>query len=458
MNPTRLSRLVLAFFLGTLVCSGVAFSATPARPNILFLFSDDQRADTLHALGNRHIQTPHLDRLAREGTAFTQAHILGALQGAVCVPSRAMMLSGRSLFRVREDLRDTPTWPAQLGRAGWKTFITGKWHNGANSLAASFSEGRDVFLGGMTDQNQVKVRDLQPDGTLTPERKASGPSSETFADSAIRFLREPRRDNQPFCLYVAFTSPHDPRTPPESFATRYSSKPPPLPASFLPQHPFDNGELGVRDEKLLPWPRTAEAVRRELASYYGMITHLDAQIGRILDALREAHLDTNTLIVFAGDNGLAIGSHGLLGKQNLYEHSTRVPLLIAGPGLPRNRRVDQLVTLHQLAATLCEFTRVPTPEGSEGRSLLPILRGESPTDPTPCVLLTAYRDLQRAVTDGRWKLIEYPKAKRFQLFNLHRDPNELRDLIDESRFADERSRMLSLLRNQQRVSADPLAP
>lgn len=444
-----------------LIIPALAESRTPnpaPRPNILFLFSDDQRADTIHALGNPHIQTPNLDRLARAGTAFTQAHILGALQGAVCVPSRAMMLSGRSLFRVREDLRDTPTWPAQLGRAGWKTFLTGKWHNGAASLPKSFSEGHNVFLGGMTDQDRVKVRDLLPDGTLSPERTASGPSSETFADSAIRFLKDPRRAEQPFCLYVAFTSPHDPRTPPADFLKIYTSKPPPLPANFLAQHPFDNGEMTVRDEKLLPWPRTPEAVRQDLAAYYGMISHLDAQVGRILDALREAQLDSHTLVVFAGDNGLAMGSHGLLGKQNLYEHSMRVPLLVAGPGIPRNRRVGDLVTLHQLAATLCEYAGVPAPEGAEGRSLLPTWLEKRRSTKSPKIVLTAYRDIQRAVTDGRWKLIEYPKVQRLQLFDLRRDPDERRDLAAEPRVSTQRARLLELLREQQRLAGDSLTP
>jgi arylsulfatase A-like enzyme len=368
-----------------------------------------------------------------------------------------MMLSGRSLFRVREDLRDTPTWPGQLGRAGWTTFITGKWHNGARSLPASFAEGHNVFLGGMTDQNQVKVRDLLPDGTLSPERTAAGPSSETFADSAVRFLKDPRRLDQPFCLYVALTSPHDPRTPPAEFLRPYLAKPPPLPSNFLAQHPFDNGEMTVRDEKLLPWPRTPEAVRQDLAAYYGMISHVDAQVGRILDTLHETQLHTNTLVVFAGDNGLAMGSHGLLGKQNLYEHSMRVPLLVAGPGIPRNRRVGDLVTLHQLAATLCDYAGVPAPDGAEGESLLPTWLGGNGTGGSPKTVLTAYRDIQRAVTDGRWKLIEYPKAQRVQLFDLRRDPDERKDLADEPRFLKQRTRLLNLLREQQRQAGDPLA-
>lgn len=429
----------------------------PSRPNILFLFSDDQRADTIRALGNRHIRTPHLDRLVREGTAFTQAHILGALHGAVCVPSRAMMMSGRSLFHVREDLRDTPTWPGEFGKAGWTTFVTGKWHNGTESAIRSFSMGRNVFFGGMSDQNHVKVRDFGPDGVPGPERITDAPSSETFADTAIAFLRSLRAEDPPFCLYVAFTSPHDPRTPPPEFAERYRRRLPPLPPNFLPRHPFDNGELEVRDEKLLPWPRTPDAVRREIADYYGMITHVDTQVGRILKALGDSGRADRTLVVFAGDNGLALGSHGLLGKQNLYEHSTRVPLVLAGPGVPRRRRVDTLVTLHQLAATLCDYAGIPAPAGAQGTTLLPWLAMERPPGTPPPVLLTAYRDVQRAVTDGRWKLVEYPKARRLQLFDLHADPEERHDLSDLPEGARRLGPMLNLLRSEQIHAGDPLA-
>lgn len=447
----RLRCLAAAIFLLTPL-SGLA---APARPNVLFLLTDDQRADTIHSLGNRNIQTPTMDRLARAGVSFTEAHIMGAMQGAVCVPSRAMMLSGRSLFRVREDLRNQGTWPRQLRDAGWRTFITGKWHNGAAALPESFGSGQSVFLGGMTDQSKVKLRDLGSDGRLGPERTVEAPSSEIFADAAIRFLSE-QRDDKPFALYVAFTSPHDPRTPPAEFARLYDPAQLPLPPNFLAEHPFNNGELEVRDEKLLPRPRDPQAVRREIAAYYGMITHVDAQIGRILDALRASGRESNTVVVFAGDNGLALGAHGLLGKQNLYEHSTRVPLIVSGPGLRRDRRSDALVYLQDLAPTICELTGVLSPAGCEGRSLMPILQGGA--GQTREVLFTAYRDLQRGVRDRRWKLIEYPKAGQTQLFDLRRDPFERRNLAAQPGKARTLERLRVMLGKEQAALADPAAP
>jgi arylsulfatase A-like enzyme len=415
--------------------------------------SDDQRADTIHALGNRSIRTPNLDRLCREGTAFTRAYIMGALQGAVCVPSRAMFLSGRTLFRAREDLAGIETWPERMGKAGYRTFITGKWHNQEASLRRSFQAGTAVFLGGMTDQSNVPVRDLGRDGGLGPVRRPNQASSELFADAAIGFL-ESFAGAQPFCLYVAFTSPHDPRTPPAAFARRYASRQMVLPANFRPEHPFNNGELDVRDEKLLPRPRDPVAVQGELAAYYGMITHLDAQVGRVLDALRRTGRYDRTLIVFAGDNGLALGSHGLLGKQNLYEHSVRVPLILAGPGVPRHKRSEALCYLLDVGPTLCELTGVPVPDGSEGLSLVPVLRGQSPTRRDS--IFTAYRGFQRAVRDERWKLIRYPQAGVVQLFDLIADPDECRDLSRDPVQRVRRAMLEARLVEWQHRMADPL--
>jgi len=309
----------------------------------------------------------------------------------------------------------------------------------------------------MSDQNRVKVRDFRRESGLGPERVTDAPSSETFADTAIEFLNASKNDDTPFCLYVAFTSPHDPRTPPPAYSERYRRRLPSLPPNYLPRHPFDNGELEVRDEKLLPVPREPDAVRREIAEYYGMITHVDAQIGRILDALRSSGRADRTLVVFAGDNGLALGSHGLLGKQNLYEHSTRVPLIVAGPGIPRGRRTESIVTLHRIAATLCEYAGIEPPAGAEGSSFLPLLRGTESNPAEPTTLLTAYRDVQRAVTDGRWKLIEYPKARRIQIFDLRNDPHERTDLSELPEGARRVGPLLELLRSEQVRAGDPLA-
>src|SRR5262249_50006945 len=160
-----------------------------------------------------------------------------------------------------------------------------------------------------------------------------------FTDAACDFLLSNVGD-APFFLYVTFTVPHDPRTPAKGYENRYDPAKMPLPKNYMPKHPFNNGEMLVRDEKLLGWPRTQAEVRRELANYYAMITHLDAEVGRIMRTLKDTGRDKNTVVIFTSDHGLAIGSHGLLGKQNLYEHSMRPPLILSGHGIPVGKRSD----------------------------------------------------------------------------------------------------------------------
>ena len=332
------------------VLAGRTGVAAP-RPNVLFLFSDDQRCGTIAGLGNGHIRTPQLDRLAKEGVVFTRAYYMGGQQGAVCVPSRAMLMSGRTLFRVRENLAGQTTWPEQFGRTGYATFITGKWHNQPEALTRSFAEGKSVFLGGMGNPYQLPLVDLSPEHRLVNPRTSGEHSVKLFADAAVEFLKRQRGD-RPFLCYFAPNCPHDPRMAPQSYHDEYNRNKPPLPANYLPLHPFDNGELAGRDEQLAPWPRTPEVVRQHLADYYSYITFMDDQIGRILAALKETGQYDNTIIVFSSDNGLAIGSHGLFGKQNLYDHSTHQPLMIAGPGLPKGKQSAAFCYLFDIFPTL----------------------------------------------------------------------------------------------------------
>ena len=422
------------------------------RPNVLFLYSDDQRADTIAAMGNPHIRTPNLDALAARGTFLTRAYCNGGLQGAICVPSRAMLLSGRSLFRVDEKLRDVATWPSAFAAAGYTTFATGKWHNGPASLPKSFQTAEAIFLGGMGDPYNLPLQDLGPDGTFVNKRNSGEHSVKLFADAASRFIKSRKPADAPFLCYVAFNFPHDPRTAPADFRAKYRDKDMPLPANFLPEHPFDNGELKVRDEMLAPHPRTPEVVRKHLADYYASIEYLDSQVGRILDALRDAGRLDDTLVVFAGDHGLAIGSHGLFGKQNLYEHSMRSPVILAGPGIPAGRKVDAFTYLFDLFPTLGDLAGVAPPKGSEGLSLVPVFRGLEPSRRAD--VFTAYRNIQRALRDDRWKLIVYPRIGKVQLFDLRDDPNETHDLSGDPAHAEDVARMTARLHHRQAEFGD----
>lgn len=442
------------------VASEAGSRATSKRPNVLVLLTDDQRFDTIRALGNSEILTPNMDRLVESGVAFTHAHVMGSMHGAVCMPSRAMLMTGRTLFHLRPNAAVIPpdhlTLPELLQRQGYVTYGTGKWHNDRASFARCFSQGGNIFFGGMADHLKVPVYDFDPTGKYPEGGSRLGEkfSSELFGDTAIRFLREYRGD-KPFFLYVAFTAPHDPRMAPKAFADLYAPAGIALPPSFLPEHPFDNGDLRGRDEQLAPWPRTPEIIREHIAAYYAMITHLDAQMGRILDVLEETGRAGNTIVVFAGDNGLAVGRHGLLGKQSLYEHSGRVPLVMSGPGLPRGERRDALCYLLDIYPTLCEWLEIPAPAGIEGRSLLSTAKsgGAGPRDH----LFLSYRDCQRACRTDRWKLILYQvNGKRTtQLFDLKEDPWETRNLAGEPAQVERVNELRARLAADMRQCDDP---
>jgi len=449
MKATMTRRELLA----SLAVSAAAPVRAASRPNILFLFSDDQRFDTIAAHGNEYIRTPNLDRLAASGVSFHRNYIFGGNSGAVCVPSRAMLMSGKTWMHVdTAALKGERLLPEVFGENGYTTFATGKWHNGQESFLRAFQQGRNILFGGMADHEKVPVRDLGPDGRLTAERTGAKFSSELFADSAIGFLKSHGRKT-PFFAYVAFTAPHDPRNPPLKYREPYYRRRPPLPPNFLPQFPFDNGMVrNLRDENLAPWPRTEAVIREQLAEYYGLITHMDEQIGRILAALEETGQARNTIIVFAADNGLALGSHGLLGKQSVFEHSMRVPMILSGPGIPRRRHVSAFTYLLDVFPTLCDLASVAPPPGLEGESLRPLWEGRKERIRDSVFL--PYMQIQRAVRDERWKLIAYPRIGYLQLFDLQEDPHETRNVIGRPENAPHVARLLALMKSWQAKVGD----
>ena len=433
--------------------------APSRRPNILFLFTDDQRFSTLHGLNNPEVATPTMDRLAAGGTSFTHSCIMGGTIGAVCAPSRAMLMTGQTLFHVDRSIvspegvpeamkKPYVMFPEMLRKNGYTTFATGKWHNGKATHARCFSRGENIFFGGMSDHLKVPVYDYDPTGqyAVGGQRVGAKFSSELFADSAIRFLRGQKKD-EPFLAYVAFTAPHDPRMAPKDFADRYDAKQVSLPANFMPMHPFDNGEMKVRDEALAPWPRTPEVVREHIAAYYAMITHVDYHMGRVLEALEQSGLADNTIVIFAADNGLAVGQHGLFGKQNLYDHSVRVPLIIGGPGLPRGQRADTLCYLLDIFPTICGLTGFDVPGTVEGRSLMPAIK--NPKVQIRDSVFLSYRHFQRGVRTDRWKLIKYNVGGRqtTQLFDLGRDPLEMQNLAENKSHAAQVKELTALLKD-----------
>ncbi|MHB2169698.1 sulfatase-like hydrolase/transferase [Alsobacter sp. R-9] len=458
------------------------------KPNVIVFIADDHRHASIGINGCADVSTPHLDALGRRGTIFDGAHCQGSMHPAVCVPSRASLMTGRTIFAsscnpTADDYTtgqsecpaftipaNLPTFPQRLREAGYVTHAIGKWHNDRAAFARSFSSGDRLFFGGMSDHDRVPLRAYDPTGVYadTDIHYEEGLSTDLFADAAVRFLRTCGAE-KPFLLYVAFTAPHDPRTPPLEYAR--SPEGIALTDNVWQTHPFDNGDALVRDETLEAFPRTRAAIRQHLADYYGMIAHMDAAIGRILAVAQEQGILDDTVVIYTADHGLALGQHGLMGKQNLYDHSVHVPLMMAGPGIRGGVRVPHLVWHADTRATVLDVAGLAVEEASDGRSLLPLLRGEGPA--VRNTFCAAYRTSQRMIRDERYKLIRYypwhlfpvpetegypvptPGSSVDQLFDLQADPGETTNLAWRPDLADVRERLASALEDWQRRSGDP---
>ncbi len=441
------------------------------QKNVLLILTDDQRYNTIHALGNPEIKTPNLDFLAENGTAFTNAHIPCGTHGAVCMPSRAMLFTGRTLFSLEREGETIPPEHTMLGEclqgAGYEAMGCGKWHNGPPAFTRCFSAGENIFFGGMWDHWNVPTNRYDPTGAYDNvinftanffyENKTTrvhcdqfNPgvhSSELLTDTAIGLIADRREKEKPFFQYVAYLAPHDPRTMPEEFRAMYDPESLTLPANVKGQHDFPFGIEDIRDELLASYPRSEQELRRNLAEYYGMISHLDAEIGRLIAYLQQSGQFEDTLIVMAGDNGLAVGSHGLMGKQNHYDHSVRVPLLFCGAGIPKGLVVENFVYLLDIYPTLCELLGIQPPESVEGKSFAQMFL--QPDYVTRESLYFVYNDLIRSVKDARYKLVEYRNfATKTQLFDLKHDPDELHNLADDPAQRETLKRMRTLLQTQ----------
>lgn len=412
--------------------TGAAETPASARPNILFIISDDQRGDCVGALGHPDLKTPALDTLVARGHVFRNAYCMGSMVGAVCQPSRTMLMTGRSLWHIpgRTD-GETPTIGSVFRQAGYNTLFIGKQGN-------TYRPGNEAF--------ETFIYNGEKNHIEAPIY---------MADKTIEWLREhPGDQDKPLCIYLGPPVPHDPRVAPQKYLDMYDPAKLTLPKSFMPQHPFDNGELRIRDEMLAPFPRTEADMRRHLADYYAITSHLDFHVGRVLDELKAQGRLENTLVVYTSDHGLAVGGmHGLMGKQNLYEHN-KPPLILAGPGITPGRS-DALVYLYDLFPTLCDYAGLAVPEKVDGLSLLPVIRGEK--QGVRDRLLGGYRGCQRMIRDARWKLIEYRAADggHTQLFDLEADPDELHNLAAETMHAEILKKLRAELAAARTANGDP---
>jgi arylsulfatase A-like enzyme len=423
------------------------------KPNILFILADDQRADAVGCAGNSYIRTPNIDALANNGIRFSNGYVMGGHHGAISAPSRAMLMTGKSLFHVYDKLAGVHTMPMHFAENGYETFGTGKWHNEISAFENSFQKGENVMATGMSDHFNVPCRTLEPDRKLS-KPVIKGFSTDLFADAAIGYLNNyaSEKNIKPFFCYVAFTAPHDPRSPRKDYIGMYPDGTIPLPGNFKALHPFEFDDMDIRDETLAPWPRTPEVVQQSLSDYYALITHMDNRIGDIIETLKKQGLYENTIIVYAADNGLAVGSHGLLGKQDMYEHSMKVPLIITGPGIPKNEVRDALVYLYDLFPTLSDLSHLPAPQNIDGKDLTAIVKGKEKS--VRSSIYTCYRNTVRAVRTDEWKLIRYPQRDFSQLFNLKKDPLEIDNLAALPEYKQKLDELMGLLKEWYVASND----
>ncbi len=466
------------------------------KPNIVFIFADDQCYDAIHALGyNSEIITPNLDKLADKGTTFTHAYNMGAWQPAVCLASRAMLNTGRYVWDAArfDNLASQDSlaqkgemWSQLMKKAGYETYMTGKWHLKikADSVFDHVVHERpgmpqDEFLKNYSSlvkklkeeyKRSGDISELLPNGYSRPASEADtswmpwdksnggfweGGThwSEVLGNDAIGFINRAKEKETPFFMYLAFNAPHDPRQSPKEFVDMYPLEKIEVPESFIPEYPYKDA-IGcspvLRDEALAPFPRTEYSIKVNRQEYYAIITHMDVQIGRILDALETSGKADNTYIFFTADHGLAVGNHGLAGKQNMYDHSIRPPLLVAGPGIPEGGRISAAVYLQDIMASSLEIAGVQKPEYVRFNSFMPLIRGERTESLYPAIY-GCYTDEQRMIRNENFKLIIYPKIKKLRLYDIQNDPLELVDLIDKNEYA---SIVSDLLKDFQKLQVE----
>jgi len=451
-------------------CAADGAAARPRRPNILYIIVDDQSpfdfkfydpASTLHA--------PTIERLAAQGMVLDAAYHMGSFSGAVCTPSRHMVMCGRSVWHLPIGPgaagRPAPHCPPDVARftlapvfnaAGYDTMRTCKRGNAYEAADALFTVRRDATRRGGTAES----------------------GSAWHAGQVLEYLaeRERTKDTDPFLIYFGFSHPHDTRDgTPEllanygatNHADRQTAPPsdprqPPLPANWLPKHPFDHGHADVRDEVDVSgvWDRRDEAtIRNELGREYACSENIDRQIGHVLERLAAMGELDNTWIFYTADHGIAIGRHGLQGKQNLYEHTWRVPFIVKGPGVKPGTRARGNIYLGDTLATLCDICGIEAPASNEGRSFLPVLEGRQDTvrDVVYGVYCGGQKPGIRSVRQGDWKLVKYESPSgglHTQLFNLEDNPHEF---LPEHHAPSVATRLPSAPRvGQANLAADPV--
>ena len=431
--------------------------SAPDRPNIIFVLTDDQTLRGLSCYGSTLMETPNLDRIAEEGMRFDNAFVTNSL----CAPSRASMLTGKyshehgtteNIFQDKEPFDASQmTFPKRLRNAGYTTLQIGKWH--LESHPTGFDYWKRL-------PNQGRYNDPvfleKPGGGGEPKRmQEPGYVTDIITEETIRTIEEYREDG-PFCMLSWHKAPHRGWVPAERHEDMFTDAPIPPPATFNDDYhsrasPATHAEMSIANMPdwsneqpgdLSETERKHWNYQRYIKNYLRTIKAVDEGVGELLDYLDETGLAENTLLAFASDQGMFIGEHGYYDKRFMYEASIRFPLLMRYPPLiPAGTVEDRIVRNIDFAPTFMDLAGVEIPDGVQGRSLRPLLeqREDSGWDEPLYYHYYEYPGPHKArphygVRTDRYKLIYYYTVDEWELFDLHRDPNELQNVVEAPRY------------------------
>ncbi|MGO4917942.1 sulfatase-like hydrolase/transferase [Maribacter spongiicola] len=416
--------LLIILFLGFIISSY-------AQMNILFIESDDQSNQAVGAYGNEGMITPNIDALAKDGTSFTAAYNMGCWSPAVCIPSRTMLIYGKYIWESQKiNKQNAPkSLPEKLHDSGYNTFMTGKWHAMGKNVKEIFDE----------------TGSIQP-GQLKTYNSNAGHITDITANEAVAFLNT--YDNvKPFFAYVAFNAPHVPRQTEQKYYDMY-----PTDEMVLPPSVVDNTALNINVKyQYAPDPLRIKTMKQRIQQNNAMVTHMDARIGEIIQALKDKNIYDNTIIVFTSDHGINFGENGVAGKVCLYEPSVTAPLIIKAPSAKPNTKITSRVYLQDVVPTLFDLIDLETTDTIDFKSLAPLLTEDRETRPS---IYLAMFDDQRGIISKNKKLIVYPKTGNLELYDLTNDPWETKNLITKKKSESTIIGLLSQLKDWQLQTED----
>ena len=459
---------------------GSDLTAQPAatdRPNILFIYADDHAAHAISAYGSKINQTPQLDRLAAGGMIFRNSFVTNS----ICTPGRATILTGKyshanGTFNIGDWFDGSqPTFPKQLQQAGYQTAVIGKWHLYSPPTGFDYS---NVLIDQGPYYNPPMLENRRPVAY-------TGYTTDLITDRALEWLADGRDPDRPFMLMYQHKAPHREWAPGPDHLELYEDQTIPEPATLFDDHSGMGTAAKLSDmsiaRSMTPWdlkliapnyltyrqaklweqyyaPRNEalqranlhgrELVRwkyqRYIKDYLRSVASIDDNLGRVLDYLEETGLADNTVVIYTSDQGFFLGEHGWFDKRFMYEESLRTPLIVRWPGVVSagSENTDMVLNL-DLPETLLDIAGVTVPDAMQGRALTPLLRGESPHDWRASLyyhyydypaIHTVHKHL--GVRTERYKLIHFYELDQWELFDLEKDPQEMRSVYDEPGYAE----------------------